>query len=166
VPDTRRSTGTYHKNVELIETGSGDIYTPPGTRRQGGFMQLLDDYFKLQEQIYRYFGYVEDWVVIPLDDATDVYWHLTGEQDGEAYYCYDKENLEKLIAADMHLDGEGVDGDDVYSDEIYTQRFLPKWVYRGQDFTMVCVDTHTDGNKFLRVFDNVKEVKMQKEASK
>ena len=46
-----------------------------------------------------------------------------------------------------------------YEDEIYTQRFLPKWVYRGEDYTMVCVDTHTDGNQFLRIFDNLKERK-------
>ena len=46
-----------------------------------------------------------------------------------------------------------------YSASIYTQRFLRKWVYRGKDFTLVCMDTHTDGNKFLGVFDNSKEIK-------
>jgi hypothetical protein len=46
-----------------------------------------------------------------------------------------------------------------YSNEIYTQRFLPKWVYRTDDYTMICVDTHVDGNKFLQIFDNAKEVK-------
>ena len=47
--------------------------------------------------------------------------------------------------------------DDGYSDEIYTQQSLKKWVYRADDYTMVCVDTHTDGNQFLRIFDNAKE---------
>lgn len=47
----------------------------------------------------------------------------------------------------------------MYSNEIYTQRFLPKWVYRGKDYTMICVDTHTDGNKFLQIFDNSKEIR-------
>ncbi len=32
-------------------------------------------------------------------------------------------------------------------------------VYRGQDYTMISVDTHVDGNKFLQIFDNKKEVK-------
>jgi hypothetical protein len=36
-------------------------------------MQLLKDYFALQQQIHDYFGYEEDWVTIPLDDATDMY---------------------------------------------------------------------------------------------
>ena len=31
-------------------------------------MKLLDQYFKLQKEIYDYFGYKEDWVVIPLYD--------------------------------------------------------------------------------------------------
>ena len=43
-----------------------------------------------------------------------------------------------------------------YTEEIYKQRFLPKWVYLGKDFTMICCDTQVDGNKFLRVFDNAK----------
>ena len=38
---------------------------------------------------------------------------------------------------------------DYYCNSIYTQRFLSKWVYRGGDLTMISVDTHTDGNKFL-----------------
>jgi hypothetical protein len=50
--------------------------------------------------------------------------------------------------------------EDGYAAEIYTQRFLPKWVYRGAEYTMVCVDTRTDGNKFLMVFDNKKEIKI------
>ena len=48
---------------------------------------------------------------------------------------------------------------DYYQNEIYTQRFLPKWVYRGKEYTMICVDTRTDGNTFLQVFDNSKEIK-------
>jgi len=45
-----------------------------------------------------------------------------------------------------------------YRNDIYTQRFLSKWVYRGEDYTMICVDTHTDGNKFLQIFNNKKEI--------
>lgn len=110
-------------------------------------MQLLDDYFNLQKQIYGYFGYVEDWVKIPLDDCTDYFWHLTGEgHDGYVTFASDKSALKSE---------EG----DFYQNSIYTQRFLPKWVYRGPEFTMICVDTQTDGNKFLSIFDNSKELK-------
>jgi len=105
-------------------------------------MKLLDDYFKLQKEIYNYFGYKEDWVIIPLDDQTDCFWTLN---EGEGYVRF-AETKEKLNSNGNY-----------YENEIYTQRFLPKWVYRGKDFTMICVDTHTDGNKFLQVFDNKKE---------
>lgn len=105
-------------------------------------MKLLDDYFALQKQIYDYFGYVEDWVVIPLDDARAVYWRLT-------------ETEVQFSPTEAELGNE--QSDKYYVNEIYTQRFLQKWVYRGAEFTMVCVDTHTDGNKFLQIFDNAKE---------
>lgn len=108
-------------------------------------MKLLDDYFALQEAIYKYFGYVEDWCVIPMEDCTDYLWYLTGEGHGdEVHFASSVEDFSN---------GEW------YSDEIYTQRHLPKWVYRGEEYTMICVDTHTDGNKFLKVFSNEKELK-------
>ena len=105
-------------------------------------MKLLKDYFDAKKQVHDYFGYVEDWVSIPLDDATDYYWRLDGEGPGEVRFAEEPEAV-----------------DDMYANSIYTQRFLPKWVYRGEEYTMICVDTHTDGNKFLQIFDNSKELK-------
>lgn len=111
-------------------------------------MELLDKYLELQNIIFDYFGYKEDWKAIPIDDARGYYWHLTGEEYGDSVlFAKEKENV-----------FEGTD-EDGYSNSIYTQRFLPKWVYRGEDYTMICVDTHTDGNKFLQIFDNSKEIK-------
>lgn len=113
-------------------------------------MKLLKEYFDAKKQVHDYFGYVEDWVSIPLDDATDYIWHLIGEgYGGEVKYA---ENIEDFATGDY------------YANEIYTQRFLPKWVYRGPEYTMVCVDTRTDGNKFLQIFDNSKELKDDPEA--
>ena len=100
-------------------------------------MTQLDAYFALQKEIYDYFGYVEDWVVIPLDDRRDMIWKLV---DGNSVHYWEK--------------GEETD---LCEDIIYTQCHLPKWVYRGKDYTMICVDTHTDGNKFLQIFSNDKE---------
>ena len=109
-------------------------------------MELLDKYFEIQKQIYAHFGYVEAWVVIPLDDCREYFWHLTGEGSGdEVKFAKEEKNL---------FDGTTDDG---YSNEIYTQRFLEKWVYRADDYTMICVDTRTDGNRFLQIFDNAKE---------
>ena len=110
-------------------------------------MKLLDDYNKLRENLFEYFGYVEDWCVYPLDDATMYYWYINGsETDGEVHFSEDKDEL------------------DMYSNEIYTQRFLNKWVYRGEDYTMIIVDTCVDGNKFLQIFDNDKEVNPDEES--
>jgi len=106
-------------------------------------MKLLDEYFKVQNEIYDYFGYKEDWVVIPLDDARTYFWWV---DDNEVHFADTEKEL---------FDEDG----NYYVNEIYTQIFLPKWVYRSEDFTMICVDTRTDGNRFLQVFDNSKECK-------
>lgn len=113
-------------------------------------MKLLDDYLSLEKQVHSYFGYVEDWVAIPIDDAREYYWHLTGEGYGD---CVNFAKDPKCVFE------EAMTKEDGYSNDIYTQRFLPKWVYRGEDYTMIVVDTHVDGNKFLQIFDNAKEIK-------
>lgn len=107
-------------------------------------MEKLDQYFKLQQEIYKHFGYVEDWVVIPLDDAREYFWMLS-----------ESEGLVRFAETEEMLFNE--EKNDYYKNEIYTQRFLPRWVYRATDYTMIYVDTHTDGNKFLQIFDNSKE---------
>lgn len=105
-------------------------------------MKLLDDYFKLQKEIYDYFGYEEGWVVIPLDYGTDYFW------------CLD---MNEVRFAETEEDLWDEEKGNYYCNEIYTQRHLKQYVYKTDDYTMVSVDTHTDGNKFLQVFDNLKE---------
>ena len=107
-------------------------------------MNMLEEYLNARTKIFKYFGYVEDWVSIPFDFQDDKYWHLTGEGSGDEVKFWDE------------LSSVGTE--DTYSNEIYTQRFLPKWVYRGKDYTMVVVDTQVDGNKFLQVFSNKLEL--------
>ncbi|GAF67860.1 unnamed protein product [marine sediment metagenome] len=104
-------------------------------------MKILDDYFKLQKQIYFYFGYVEDWAVIPIDDSREYFWW---SNEAEVHFAKTEKELKDQ-------DGE------YYLNQLYYQRFLPRWTYRGKDFTMICVDTRCDGNKFLQIFDNAKE---------
>ena len=115
-------------------------------------MQLLNEYNQKRQELFDYFGYEENWRVFPVDDATMYYWRLHGENFGNE--DYDNE----VLFADTLEELEAESGN-FYSNEIYTQRHLPKWVYRGADYTMVVVDTHTDGNKFLQIFDNAKEIK-------
>ena len=105
-------------------------------------MEMLDQYFSLQQEIYEYFGYVEDWVVLPIDDTRDHFWKVD-EKIGRVTFWKKYEDLEP---------------ENYFENSIYTQRHLSKWVYRGEDYTMILVDTHTDGNKFLQIFANALEV--------
>lgn len=105
-------------------------------------MKLLRDYEAIRQEIHSYFGYVEDWVVIPLDDSTHYYWQLFENPDGSGHVEYDE------------IEPSGENFEYAYQDEIYTQRFLPKWVYRGKEYTMICCNPGVDGNKFLRIFNN------------
>lgn len=106
----------------------------------------LDSYFNLQQEIFEAFGYVEDWSVIPLSDHRDVYWKLDGKGPGDVEFA---ESIEAL---------KEEDGENTYSYQIWTNRHLPKWVYVGPGFTMICADTQTDGNKLLAIFDNEKRI--------
>ncbi len=107
-------------------------------------MQLLTELLDIQQKIFDYFGYKQDWRILPLDDARDYFWRLEGGETGAVRFAETEEDLQ----------GES---EEYYENEIYTQRHLPKWVYRGEEYTMICVDTHTDGNQLLQVFDNAKE---------
>ena len=111
-------------------------------------MNILDNYFELQQKIYDYFGYQEDWLVIPIEDRREYVWVLN-EQGGTVGFA------KEPITEDLMEKGE------YYEDEIFTYRHLSKWVYEAEDYTMILVDTHTDGNKFLAIFSNAKR---QKEA--
>jgi len=105
--------------------------------------ELIEKYFNLEQQIHDAFGYVEDWVTIPLRDTTEFYWTIEQNDNGSGTVRYAKD--EKMLKSD--------DGD-YYQDSIYTQRFLPKFVYETDEYTMVAVDTHVDGNKYMSIFSN------------
>lgn len=108
---------------------------------------LLGTYFSNQRAIYELFGYQEDWVVIPIsDDTGHAWWWLSSEGRG-GKVIFGDEDVRKDIETEKY-----------YSHSVYTQRFLQKWVYKTQTHTMVCSNTHTDGNKFLCIFDNSKLV--------
>ena len=104
-------------------------------------MKLLDEYFSIQRQLFEYFGYEENWRVIPIDDCRGSLWST----DGTTVVRF-ADKIEDFATGNY------------YENEIYTQRHLPKWVYRGEEFTMIVVDTHTDGNKFLQIFNNKLEL--------
>lgn len=107
-------------------------------------MELLDKYNALRAEIFNYFGYIENWKIIPLDDAREYFWRLDGDGPGFLRFSETEDGLNSC-------DGQ------YYENEIYTQRYLDKWVYRGPEYTMVVVDTCTDGNKLLQILSNSNE---------
>src|SRR5579863_6289221 len=129
-----------------------DLKSPEALRPTPTGFPLLNGFFQIQKQLFDYFGYVEDYVKLPLRDDTDAYWLLQQNERGGGKVIYAPEELTPQLL-------DRANPGTFYGDSIYTQRFLPKWVYRGRDFTMIVVDTHTDGNRFLAIFDNSKEAK-------
>lgn len=110
--------------------------------------ELLTTYFESKLKVHEAFGYHSDWVEIPLDDRREMYWMLVGGEGMGASCVWSPQPLTvKSIE----------EGSVIYSGHIYTQRFLKKWVYRTATHALISVDTQTDGNKFLMVFDVAKE---------
>ena len=106
-------------------------------------MNIIDKYNDSLQKLYDYFGFVEDWVVFPIDDRREFYWHIV---DGQVLF-YD--TLEAY---------QNDDENHMYSDEVMNHCFYKKSVYEGKDMTMIIVDTHTDGNKFLAIYNNTLKI--------
>ena len=102
-------------------------------------MNLLLNYQNALEAIYDHVGFVEDWVVYPLDDRTDDFWTLLGDE--EVHY------------------GPSIEEIEMYSSEIYHQRFYEKAIYRGEELTLIFTNPGVDGMKYFSIFNNAKEIK-------
>lgn len=119
---------------------------------------LVDRFFETRAAIFAHVGYEENWRVLPLDDSRDQFWAVDQAEHSSVKFSPKREALVSWLVGP---DGEFRDYSDVlYENRIYTQRHLSKWVYRGTELTLVVVDTQTDGNKLLRLFRNVNEVKV------
>jgi hypothetical protein len=147
--DTFYTSGHVKCNLcgTAIEAGTDDPIAAAANRwaalwNSRPLKDLLGRFFALEREIHARFGYVEDWVRIPLEDCTEVWWWL---QDNKVWYTT------KQVATVS----EAVESEDAFYDAlIYRQRFLPRWVYGTATHTLVCMDTQTDGNHYLGVFAN------------
>lgn len=110
------------------------------------FQKIIDQYFELEKLIHSHVNYKEDWVKFPLNDVREYFWKISN-------------NTVRYAEDPSLLPDDTTDSEDYYEDEIYKQRFLPQWIYRGEEITLILVDTKTDGNKFLNIYDNQKEIK-------
>lgn len=111
-------------------------------------MELIENYNKALQAIYDHVGFTEDWVVYPIDDRTNKYWKILGDDKYNQHVVY-HETIEVVKTENGNH----------YEDSIYTQRFYEKWIYEGSVYTMIFCDTHVDGMKYLAVFENAKRVK-------
>ena len=107
-------------------------------------LELITKYEEALQAIYDHVGFKEDWVIAPLDNCLEMYWDV---RNGSVIFS---KTIEGFHDDDSH---------DHYRDELYTQRFYNKWVYEGNDFTMVFCDPHVDGMKWFRLFDNSKRIR-------
>lgn len=105
-------------------------------------MKLIKNYEDSLQAIYDHVGFKEDWVVAPIDDQTDMFWYYN---ENSVYFA---DTIDELKSGDGNH----------YSDDIYKQRFYSKWVYVGEEITMIFCDPHVDGMKWFRIFDNTKKI--------
>jgi hypothetical protein len=102
-------------------------------------IKIFDDYFKLEQEIFKYFEYIEDNPHLQITDCREFYWY----EDGDSVYYT---RVPQESREDIYNDKE------CYEDEIYRQ------IHIGAECTMIPCDTHSDTGKFLGIFDNEKEV--------
>lgn len=108
-------------------------------------MSVIDIYFGAKKRVHEYFGYISNWKEIPMEDGREYYWMLF---NNKIVYSPDKFTPDIIVS-----------GMSIYSAEIYNQRHLDKYIYKNEDYTMISIDTRTDGNKFLMIFSNNLECK-------
>lgn len=106
-------------------------------------MDLVESYFKLREEVFASFGYVENWRAFPMEDRRMFVWYY---EEGQVFYAKKAEDFDERKG-------------EYYSDDVYKYRHLKEHVFRNEKYTMILVDTHMDGNILLHIFDNEKEIK-------
>ncbi len=102
-------------------------------------MELLKDYFKARQRVYNYFGYNAKWHVSPIEDNIEFWWFLYRE----TIIMTTGDNKEQAV-------------EKIKNEKYYKAHCIDK--YRKDDYTMLEVETQSDGNIFLSVFDNSKEL--------
>ena len=106
-------------------------------------MNIAEKFFNAQKELFDHVGFTPDWVEYAIDDLTGYLWKTVDN--------------ESVIYADTQ---EKMDSDGDYcQDEIYTQRFYSKWVYEGEEVTMIFCNPGVDGINWFKIFDNKKRIK-------
>lgn len=102
---------------------------------------FLIDYFSLEEQVHKLFGYEEGFRTFPMVNCLDYFWSVNSS---DVNFADTKEEM--------------VD-DPTYQCELHRTRHLPQNIWRSEHHTMILYNTGADFNVHLGIFDNTKEVK-------
>jgi hypothetical protein len=102
--------------------------------------ETLDQYNELYVKITDYFGYVDSWLGLSIEDCRGFTWQLTKH----GVYYTDSSNIIDVL-------------DDLFAPRVVD--FKQEWVYRGEELTLLVLRFGLSGNAFLGVFDNNKEIK-------
>ena len=122
-------------------------------------MKALKKHTQSLQDIYDYFEYEEPCMVFPIDDRTEFFWDIGNDS---VTFCHKKKNMIWCSKTNEWTCPEHCD-DDFYIDEFYYINTVPenqkkKNIYIGKDYTMIVVDTRTDGNSFLAIYNNSKKL--------
>lgn len=106
--------------------------------------ELLSRYNELESQILNYFGYQQEWTMLPLDDMTMMSWMLV---------------TNRVIWSDKPLTVEIIKDGEIYDAFAFAAfNMVQRWVWEKEDYTLLRVDTRSDNNYLLMVFDNSRRV--------
>lgn len=111
---------------------------------ESGTEFVVSDFFDAKIELFKFFGYVEDWKVYAVEDYRDRDWCV---DSGTLIFFDDGVDIEESIS-DMNY----------YSFEIQGDRFLSANKWKNAGLTMFLVATGCDGNKYLAIFDDSKMV--------
>lgn len=110
-------------------------------------MDVMKNFSEAQKALFEHVGFTPDWVEYAIDDCTDSIWCI--QEPGESIWNNGSQTV-RYADTEEAFNSDG----DYYCDDIYCQRFYNKWIYEGEDYTMIFCDPHTDGAKWFRVFKN------------
>jgi len=113
----------------------------------------LNGFFNLRREIKDYFGYKDDWEMLPIDDERDMNWMLV---EGKTPF---------VIYSEKPITPETMFEDGCCFGPVCGFLTTHRTAYRCEDLVAIPVDTQNDGNKFLMIFTTSKEVPVSEHAA-
>lgn len=104
-------------------------------------VDVVDALNAAEKALFEYFGIKPEWTLPPIIDQREYYWRVV---DNCIWYADTKEELEEETGS-------------CFCDEIVRNE-----VYRKEKYTAILSDTNCDYNIWYAIFDNSKEVPLNK----